>query len=60
MVFRDHVIRKRAGSGKYEVWIRHNELEAIWDDFKPDSTEAEKKKMAIKLLDGETREMKWK
>ena len=33
MVFRDHVIRKRARSGKSVVWITDNELDAIWDDF---------------------------
>ena len=52
MVFRDHVIRKRAGSGKSEVWIRHNELESIWEDFKPDVTDAEKKKMSIQIKPG--------
>ena len=57
---RNHVIRKRAGSGKSDVWMRHNELEGIWDDFKPDVTEAEKKKMTIKLLKDETREMRRK
>ena len=60
VVFRDHVIRKKTGSGKSEVWIRHNELEGIRKDFKPDVTEAEKKKIAINLLDDETREMKGK
>ena len=32
----DHVycIRKRAASGKSEVWIGGNELESIWEDYK--------------------------
>ena len=58
MVFRDHVIRKRTGSIKSEVWIRDDELEKIWDDFKPDVTY--KKKLAIKMLKDETREMRRK
>ena len=48
VVFRDHVIRKRAGSRNAEVWIRDNELEVVWDDFKPEATAADKKKLAVK------------
>ena len=54
VVFRDHVIRKRAGSRNAEVWIRDNELEVIWDDFKSEATAAVKKKLAIKMLKEET------
>ena len=46
------ILRKGAGSGIYEVWIRHNELESIWEDFKPDVTDAEKKKMSIQMKPG--------
>ena len=58
MIFSDHVTRKRTGARYAEVSIRENDMEGIWGDLKPEVTEADKKKLEIKRLREETREMR--
>ena len=58
MIFNDNVTRKRTGARYAEVSIRENDMEGIWGDLKPEVTEADKKKLEIKRLREETREMR--
>ena len=56
VVMEDHVVRKRAGPGQTEVWIRHIGLQEIWKDFQTETTEEEKTRKMLKILQKEERE----
>ena len=62
VVREDHVVHKRSEPGQTDVWIRNKDLQEIWEGFQPITTEEEKTRKMLKILQKEERKNRkqWK